>query len=381
MNPSRFAPIDALRGLAALLVVWLHVTEVFMQLPVPPAGAWLYNLAASVDTGRIGVVLFFAISGFVIPSSLPAPAPGTAGRALRVFVVRRFWRLFPAYWVSLAGAALMAWWLSAPLPWAALVANLTMLQGWWGVPDALGLYWSLRLELVFYLLCAALFYAGLLRRPSALAGAIVSCAVVVLGAVAAKALAAPDTVWPETWVFLPLYSLFIATMFWGALFRCWHDQRTSGSAGTAPAFSRGVRVLFWLFPLGIGLGPLCVPLLLHWVPSAPAAPLWKMTIAQALGVGLFIWLALYWRQPSRLWLWMGAISYSLYLFHPLVFYPLFVAVRDGYLPALAGAPMAVYLLLSVLGSVALAAAVYYGVEQPTMRLGRRSARHEGLAPS
>lgn len=57
MSSSRFAPIDALRGLAALLVVWLHVTEIFMQLPVPPAGAWLYEAAAAVDTGRIGVVL------------------------------------------------------------------------------------------------------------------------------------------------------------------------------------------------------------------------------------------------------------------------------------------------------------------------------------
>ncbi len=368
MTPSRFAPIDALRGLAALLVVWLHVTEVFMQLPVPPAGAWLYGAAAAVDTGRIGVVLFFAISGFVIPSSLPATAPGAAAGALRVFVVRRFWRLFPAYWVSLAGAALMAWWLHAPLPWAVLAANLTMLQGWWGVPDALGLYWSLRLELVFYLLCAGLFYAGVLRRPGALAAAILACAAVVLGAVAVKAWLPQETVWPEGWAFLPLYSLFIATMFWGALFRCWHDQRTSG---TGLPFARWVQVLFWLFPLGMGVGPLCVPLLLHWVPSAPAAPLWKMLIAQALGVGLFVWLALCWRRPSRLWLWLGSISYSLYLFHPLVFYPLFVAVRDGYWPALADAPMAVYLLLSVLGSALLAAAVYYGVEQPAMRLGRR----------
>ncbi|MDD2545771.1 MAG: acyltransferase [Burkholderiaceae bacterium] len=368
MPPSRFAPIDALRGLAALLVVWLHVTEVFVQLPVRPAGSWLYDIAAAVDTGRIGVVLFFAISGFVIPSSLPPTAPGAVGPALRVFAVRRFWRLFPAYWASLAGAAGMAWWLQAPLPLHTLLANLGMLQGWFGVPDALGLYWSLRLEWVFYVLCAGLFCAGALHRPGALAGALVACGLVVVGAVAARAWAPPGTAWPPALVYLPLYSLFIATMFWGALFRRWHELRASG---TGAGFSPGVRVLFWLFPLGIGLGPLCVPLLQHWVPAAAAAPLWKMAVAQALGLGLFLLLATRWRQPGRLWTWLGRVSYSLYLFHPLVFYPLFVAVQSGHWPWLAGAPMAAYLALSLLGSIALAAAVYHGIEQPALRWSRR----------
>lgn len=368
MPAHRLAHIDALRGLAALLVVWLHVTEVFIQLPGRPADAWLYDIAASVDTGRIGVVLFFAISGFVIPSSLP-PTVDRQGvaPALRVFAVRRFLRLFPAYWLSLASAALMGWALHTPLPTATLVANLTMLQGWFGVPDALGLYWSLRLELVFYALCAGLFALRCLHRPSALASAIVACGVVVVTAVGLRALTPADTAWPQALVYLPLYALFIATMFWGALFRQWHDQRHRINSG----WSAPVRAVFWLFALGALLGPLAVPLLQSWVPDSASGPLWRMAIGQALGLGLFLLLGQGGWQPGRLARWVGEGSYALYLFHPLVFYPLFVAVQRGHLPWLDGAPLAAPLALSLAGSLLLATAVRRWVEQPAIRWGQR----------
>ena len=60
--PKRFGYIDAQRGLAAILVIWLHATDAFMQLPTPPTGGLLYKISAAIDTGRIGVILFFAIS-------------------------------------------------------------------------------------------------------------------------------------------------------------------------------------------------------------------------------------------------------------------------------------------------------------------------------
>jgi peptidoglycan/LPS O-acetylase OafA/YrhL len=85
---QRFAYIDAQRGLAALLVIWLHATDAFMQLPTPPAGGLLYEISTTIDTGRIGVILFFAISGFVIPSSLRAVGNQTTANALHVFFIR-----------------------------------------------------------------------------------------------------------------------------------------------------------------------------------------------------------------------------------------------------------------------------------------------------
>lgn len=67
---SRFRNIDALRGMAAILVIWMHSSEFFARLPGGAgASAWPYALARTIDFGRIGVALFFAISSFAILSS------------------------------------------------------------------------------------------------------------------------------------------------------------------------------------------------------------------------------------------------------------------------------------------------------------------------
>ena len=60
----------------------------------------------------------------------------------------------------------------------------------------------------------------------------------------------------------------------------------------------------------------------------------------------------------------------MYLFHPIVLYTLFTLLRDNRLPWLDNTHLSVYLLLSVLGSIALSAIIYYAVEKPMIRLGR-----------
>src|SRR5437868_2051289 len=83
--------LDFARATAALLVVLAHGVSV----SVPGFLAWS---RANLDPGRVGVVLFLLISGFIIPASLEKG--GNLGR----FWLRRFFRLFPAYWVSVAAA-------------------------------------------------------------------------------------------------------------------------------------------------------------------------------------------------------------------------------------------------------------------------------------
>ena len=139
---SRLVQIDGLRALAALSVVSFHYTTQFER-----NFQHTEKLAFDFSLGYLGVNLFFVISGFVIYMTLDkihAPLD---------FVVSRFSRLFPPYWVAI----LLTWGIvtSVGLPgytvsWKEAVVNLTMLQSFFSVRDVDGVYWSLQVELVFY---------------------------------------------------------------------------------------------------------------------------------------------------------------------------------------------------------------------------------------
>ena len=369
---QRFGYIDAQRGLAALLVIWLHATDAFMQLPTPPAGGLLYKISAAIDTGRIGVILFFAISGFVIPSSLRAVGNQTTPDALRVFFIRRVFRLYPAYWVSVVAAALLGLFLMTPFSPQTVLLNLTMIQSVFGAPDVLGLYWTLRLELIFYIACALLFTFKVLQQPRWLVVGMFGGPIVF--AVLPRCVHWLNPQWLNPASAGPLlnylteYGLFIAIMFWRALFRCWHDR---AQADDTQHFSRVVLVVFILFALGICAAPLLTWMFYAYLPSALASKLSVFMPLVSLGLGLFILLSTKLKLNHRVSTWLGEISYSMYLFHPIVFYTLFVLLRDRHLPWLAEAHLAVYLLLSVLGSIAFSAIIYYAVEKPMIRWGRK----------
>ena len=88
---KRFAELDGLRGIAAMLVVLFHYYYNFY------AGG--YNAFEGVQVGlfslgKVGVDIFFMISGLVIFWSLDRV------RTVGEFAYARFARLFPAYWVG-----------------------------------------------------------------------------------------------------------------------------------------------------------------------------------------------------------------------------------------------------------------------------------------
>jgi peptidoglycan/LPS O-acetylase OafA/YrhL len=343
-----------------------------MQLPTPPAGGLLYKISEAVDTGRIGVILFFAISGFVIPSSLRAVGNQTTSDALRVFFIHRVFRLYPAYWVSVVAATLLGLFLMTPFSPQTVLLNLTMIQSVFGAPDVIGLYWTLRLELIFYLACALLFTFRVLQQPRWLVVGMFGGPIVF--SILPRVIHWLNPNWfdpgstGELRNYLYVYGLFIAIMFWGALFRCWHDRdRASG----AKPFSRTIQTFFILFPLGVCASPLLVWMFYAQLPSAYASKILVLAVPLSLGLGLFILLSTKLQINNRFTTWLGEISYSMYLFHPIVVYTLFVLLRDQRMPWLANAHLSVYLLLSMLGSVAIAAIIYYGVEKPMIRLGRR----------
>ena len=87
--------------------------------------------------------------------------------AVRRFVISRFFRLYPAYWLSLT-AALVVLVVAAHQHVDAreVAANVTVLQQFIGIENVLGIYWTLQIELIFYALCVGLFIIGLLQKTS-----------------------------------------------------------------------------------------------------------------------------------------------------------------------------------------------------------------------
>ena len=84
---GRLAFLDMLRGIAALSVVLAHIITT-----VAPAA----NPIQVIDFGRFGVQVFFLCSGFIIPVSLQN------SQSLKRFWLRRFFRLYPLYWINIA---------------------------------------------------------------------------------------------------------------------------------------------------------------------------------------------------------------------------------------------------------------------------------------
>jgi peptidoglycan/LPS O-acetylase OafA/YrhL len=108
VRPSHnMAPIDGLRALAILLVVACHLL-VFCQLFLPDAAEQFNALPIGVrwlSGGGIGVDLFFVLSGFLIGGILFQEYQSTDTLNIKRFFVRRFMRLMPVYWLTMAFAA------------------------------------------------------------------------------------------------------------------------------------------------------------------------------------------------------------------------------------------------------------------------------------
>ncbi|MCA1530981.1 acyltransferase [Bradyrhizobium sp. NBAIM03] len=173
---KRLAFIDTLRGIAVLAVLVQHVFEVILEKH--PTGVYygpLHDIFGYyMNFGRFGVVLFFFVSGFVIPFSFPDSAT-----PVRDFMISRFFRLYPAYWTSIVVGLVSVQLLdSKSFPLGQIAANVTMLQTFVNVPNLWVFYWTLAIELLFYVGCTILFAMGLLNRRFTAVTIVVAAALV-----------------------------------------------------------------------------------------------------------------------------------------------------------------------------------------------------------
>lgn len=269
-SPHRFAVIDALRGIAALGVCWYHFTHGNATfLPEGP-------LKSSGAFGWLGVEMFFVISGFIIPYALHRSRYRAAdyGR----FILKRMIRLDPPYLVGIL-IVLALGYASAATPgyrgepfepsFTQVVLHLGYANFLFGYRWLNPVYWTLAIELQYYLLMGLVFSAIVHRALWVRASAFAS--------LACLALLFPAEQYLFHWLFLFMLGMAAFQFRTGIM-------------------ARG-QFLGWVVVLGWGA----------WHVGGAAI---AMTgIVTALLLGLF---EVRLRPP---FLFLGHISYSLYLLH------------------------------------------------------------------
>ena len=159
---ERLLAIDGLRGLAALAVVFFHLSgnmnEVFYQ-------ALPSFIATIFQYGYLGVPVFFVLSGFVIAHAVVAKPISLS--YVGVFVFRRSIRLDPPYWAAIALAVVMLVIKQNLLneqvnfpSYADIFSHMFYLQDILQIDPVLSsVFWTLCLEIQFYIFFVLSLYS------------------------------------------------------------------------------------------------------------------------------------------------------------------------------------------------------------------------------
>lgn len=319
---QRLLELDALRGLAATGVMLFHYITIFPGT-FPEAPAMDQAVRTIFAFGSHGVLLFFAISGFVITLTLEST------RNALDFVVKRVARLYPVYWAALLITVAFVKYggvRELEISLGATLANFTMVHGLFYLPSVDGVYWTLLIELCFYACMLILWASGALRQPER----------VVLGWLGVKILCwlVPMIPWRLQVLLVVQYIPFFLI---GILcHRIWIGQR------------------MWRSQLPYLVGTLMTVAMIDGLELALAG----VTVTCILGATITGRAAFLKCRPL---LWLGSISYALYLIHDHVGFVIMLSIeRSGIGPGGAA-------LIAAAAAMLLAAALRRFIERPAER--------------
>ena len=328
--------LDGLRGLAALVVLVSHLSnETGLLGGVLGAGA-----------GQLGVMLFFALSGFLMAHVTWDTPPTVA--ALRRFAVHRMSRVLPLFYVAVLAAFV------APAPFAIdtltdLLAHMSLVRG-----DRV--FWTVPVEIGFYMIFPVLW---LLRDRAPMLLSVGALGLLALG-VALRAVTQPSPVQllGVGW-FLPAFALgVLACLAQRRELRlpCPDLVLAAGGVLLLLAYPRASQALF-----GITTSAWDRPGVLLLMPVLLLAAVQAPLGGRVLGAA-----------PAR---WVGKVSYSLYLWH--LFVMAGIARLTGWAETAPWAYAAAVLVLSGLA----AEASYRLIEAPSRRwLNARLAEPRAATP-
>lgn len=358
-NSNRLEQLDSLRGIAALTVVIFHAMNVF----IPTWGAihdgpW-YTLIQSplriLWSGHQAVMMFFLLSGFV----LALPFLNHKHVSYPDFIKKRICRIYIPYLIALMVAVVMrtlfyqshtAGLWDQQITWELLRGHLLLVDTFNQNlldPVVWSLVHEMRISLIFPLLmlCVKRYH----WKQCLLVGLLLSCSGISLH----YAYEHQIDKWTNYFDTMQYIFIFMA----GALLAANRDKlsvlyQRAGRTAKAALFVTGFLLYTYSNLLD---GKSVFQFMLDWVCTAGGAILLVMVLNEP-------WLKnLLTKRPLT---YLGKISYSLYLYHLIVFLTL-VSVLGGLMP---GRSIA---LMSIAAAFCVAHFAYERVEVPSMRLGKR----------
>ncbi|WP_295674677.1 acyltransferase [uncultured Mucilaginibacter sp.] len=327
---GRLAELDALRGVAVLTVMLYHYTYAY---------DFHFKLFSDhkfyLNHGNLAVHLFFIISGFVIFMTLER------SKHKFDFIVSRFSRLYPAYWTALFLTAAIITVLPVPTlghytP-KEILYNLTMFQGFTKVRLIDQVYWTLKMELTFYIIMYGLYLARLLRKIE------VICIAWLALSLASALFSIHFKKYIDVLFILEYAPLFIA----GINF---YRIKTNG-----PGILNNLII-------AISFVVEC-----RWLLTHPDENYGSIVILAGIYVlfYLFIYGKLSWLN-NRVLLFLGTISYSLYLLHNVIGYAIIYRLRQF------SDLQVFYVTVPLIFSVLLATFLTYVIEKPALKYIREA---------
>ncbi|RAG84688.1 acyltransferase [Streptacidiphilus pinicola] len=346
----RLYVLDGLRLVAALGVLSWHWMGV-QRWPDIWHGTTAHLMPAGHALGSygwLGVELFFLISGFVICMSC-------WGRSVGDFVTSRVTRLFPAYWVAVLLTSAVLYF--APHRWGndtsrpslmRVLTNLSMAHAPLGVNDIDAVYWTLWIELRFYIIFGVVVAMGLTyRRVLAFCG---------------------------VWGFLSLISASVNFPLLDAVVQSQYSWYFIAGMAFFLMYRFGQNLLLW------GIVGFCwlmalnrITIMLHTNEYGAGHPLsWKLAAGVVTLSFALVGLAAVGAFNRINWRWLtvaGALTYPLYLIHQEIGFELITRL-SRYLPPYPTVAVSLAIMLTV------AYALHRLVERPFAPLLKR-----GLAAS
>ena len=383
VRDERFPLFDSLRAIAALSIFVLHLPWFAELAGGNPLRPYLQQL-------NVGVTVFFLISGFLLYRPFAKARYERRGRPATVpYAQRRLLRIVPAYWVALLLTVLVLG-KSDQIGTAPVMSGDAFLYfGFLQVYDSDTLFggisaaWSLCVEITFYAmlpLWALLMSRIQVRSPShflrtEMLGLLGMFAVGVLWIAItaprenAGVAALGDVTLLEPWLWvLPAYLDHFALGMGLAVLSIWLQGRSG-----EPRAVRVVDRAPWLPWLLAAFAFFLLARVPDWFPDDAAARFLVTHQLQGLFAFALLLPAIFGDPDrglvrrflaNRALLWVGIVSYSLYLWHAALLNSLVDAgVLDlGLIP---------FGIIGLIVTLAVAAASFYAVERPALRLGRR----------